>query len=67
MCIRDRKCPEDRRGTFAELTDDGLDALVSTAPAHVSDVRAALIDQLEPGELEIMATALERIAGRLRS
>lgn len=60
------KCPEDRRGTFAELTDDGFAALESTAPGHVRDVRVALIDQLEPDELEVMATALERVARQLR-
>ena len=60
------KCPEDRRGTFACLTDEGFAALEATAPHHVQDVRDALIDLIEPGEHEIVAEVFERIIDRLR-
>ncbi|MEM7093210.1 MAG: MarR family winged helix-turn-helix transcriptional regulator [Actinomycetota bacterium] len=60
------KCPEDRRGTFACLTDEGFAALEAAAPFHLRDVRAALIDQVEPEELRVLATVFERVAERLR-
>ena len=46
------KCPDDGRGTFAVLTDEGLKVIVDAAPDHVRDVRAALIDLVEPDERE---------------
>src|SRR4051794_18078424 len=39
-------CAEDRRGAFAELTDDGFAALEAAAPGHVEAVRTYLIDRL---------------------
>ena len=56
------KCPNDRRGTFAVLTEAGFDRLAAAAPHHVSDVRAVLIDQIDPDQLEVLAEILERIA-----
>ncbi len=60
------KCPEDRRGTFACLTDEGFAALQATAPHHVRDVREALIDLVGTDEHEIVADVFERIIERLR-
>ena len=60
------KCPEDRRGTFACLTDEGFAALEATAPQHVQDVRDALIDLIEPDEHAVIAEVLERIIEELR-
>lgn len=56
------KCPEDRRGTYAVLTDEGFAALDAAAPLHLLDVRAALIDRITPAEQDVLATVLERIA-----
>ncbi len=41
-----QECPNDKRGTFAVLTDQGVEALELAAPGHVSEVRAALVDRL---------------------
>lgn len=60
------KCPSDRRGTFAVLTDAGFDRLAAAAPHHVRDVRAAVIDQINPDQLESLAEILERIAAARR-
>lgn len=60
------KCPEDRRGTFACLTDEGFAALETTAPRHVRDVRDALIDLIDPDEHEVVAEVFERIIDKLR-
>lgn len=60
------KCPEDRRGTFACLTNEGFAALEATAPAHLHDAREALIDLIDPGEHEVVAEVFERIIAKLR-
>ncbi|MEM7339846.1 MAG: MarR family transcriptional regulator [Actinomycetota bacterium] len=64
--VRREKCPDDRRGTFAVITDHGFDTIRSLAPRHVADVRELLIDQIEPHEREILADVLERIARSAR-
>ncbi|MCK1799080.1 MarR family transcriptional regulator [Streptomyces sp. XM4193] len=64
--VRRRSCPTDVRGVFAQLTDQGYEALRQAAPGHVDAVRAALIDVLEPDELDVVARALGRVGHRLR-
>ena len=44
--VRRKACAEDRRGSFAELTDEGLAKLQDAAPGHVEAVRADLFDAL---------------------
>lgn len=56
------KCPDDRRGTFAVLTADGMRAIEAAAPHHVRDVRRLLIDLIDPEERAVMADVLERLA-----
>lgn len=65
--VRREKCPDDRRGTFAVITDDGMAVITSVAPIHVADVRARLIDLIRPDEREVIATVLERVAAAARS
>jgi DNA-binding MarR family transcriptional regulator len=64
--VRREKCPEDRRGTFAVLTADGMQLITEAAPQHVRDVRAALIDLIEPEERAMIADVLERLATAAR-
>lgn len=56
------RCSDDGRGMFACLTDTGRSELKKAAPGHLSDVRASLIDHIEPSERAVLATVLERIA-----
>ena len=44
--VRRRACTEDRRGSFAELTDAGLAKLHESARGHVEAVRQGLFDPL---------------------
>jgi len=60
------KCPDDGRGTFAVLTSEGLKVITEAAPDHVRDVRAALIDLIEPKERALVATVLDRLATAAR-
>lgn len=59
--VRREQCPDDRRGFFAVLTDDGRARMDETAPHHVAGVRANFLDQVRPEELEAIASAFARI------
>jgi len=59
--LRRESCDDDKRGTFAELTERGFAKLVDAAPKHVSGVRQHLIECLTPeqiGQLEAIMTAV---------
>ncbi len=49
--IRRKPCPEDRRSTFAQLTEEGFAALAAAAPGHVCTVRRHLFDRLTPEQV----------------
>jgi DNA-binding MarR family transcriptional regulator len=50
--VRRVPCPDDRRSTFAQLTEPGFAALAAAAPGHVRTVRRHLIDRLTPEQVE---------------
>jgi DNA-binding MarR family transcriptional regulator len=50
--VRRSRCANDRRGSYATLTDAGFAVLEAAAPHHVNSVRAHLFDQLTPEQLE---------------
>src|ERR1700727_1309222 len=60
--VRRDNCEGDKRGTFAVLTDAGIDALKRVAPYHVENVRRHFIDQLSPGQQAEVRDAFEPIA-----
>ena len=60
-------CPDDRRGTYAVMTEAGRRLLVASAPGHLESVREHLIDVLEPEEIEVVGRALTRVAEKLRA
>ncbi len=55
-------CPDDRRGQFAVLTDEGFDALAAAAPGHVDSVRRHLIDRIDREHLEVAAEMFDELA-----
>ena len=58
-------CVDDKRGSFAVLTDHGWDVLVAAAPDHVESVRTHLLDVLSPDEFAALGEACETVANRL--
>lgn len=56
------KCPDDGRGTFAVLTDQGMAAIRAAAPGHVVDVRRMLIGLIRDDERAVIADVFERLA-----
>ncbi|MET9063869.1 MarR family winged helix-turn-helix transcriptional regulator [Streptosporangium sandarakinum] len=59
--VRREPDPDDGRGCYLVLTEDGLEALEDAAPLHLESVRRHVIDRLSPADL----SALEDIARKL--
>lgn len=59
------RCPEDRRGSWAELTPAGRSAIEAAAPHHVEGVRRWFLDHAEPGELDAVRALFARIDAAL--
>ena len=59
--IERRRCPGDKRGYLAVLTDSGFETLSAVAPSHVESVRSVLFDALsaeQVGQLQAIADAV---------
>lgn len=56
------KCDTDGRGTWAVLTDVGLEVLADAAPDHLEHVRANFVSHLDPENLDTLADSLELLA-----
>jgi DNA-binding MarR family transcriptional regulator len=59
--VKKEPCDADRRGAFVVLTTKGRKAIGLAAPGHVGVVRRLFIDKLTPAELDVIATASERV------
>lgn len=60
-------CDDDRRGYFATLTKQGYATLVDAAPAHVSSVRARLVDVLTAEEFRALGAASQKLLDALEA
>jgi DNA-binding MarR family transcriptional regulator len=56
------RCPTDRRGAYAVLTDAGKARLEQAAPDHVDQVRRHFVDRLSRRQLESLVDALDKVA-----
>lgn len=63
--VRREKCPTDRRGQLAVLTDEGVQALTVAAPGHVSEVRARLFDPLSSEQVTQLRDICETLLAGL--
>lgn len=61
-----RKCSEDKRGSLAVLTDQGLAALKAAYPGHLNRVRTYVFDQLDADKVKAMGPIITQIARALR-
>jgi len=57
------RCPTDRRGSYAVLTDTGRHRLDRAAPDHVDQVRRHFVNRLSRDQLSQLAEALDAVAG----
>jgi DNA-binding MarR family transcriptional regulator len=60
-----QECRTDGRGAFVVITPAGRAAIEAAAPAHVADVRGAVIDVLTPAQLDALAEISEAVLRRL--
>lgn len=61
-------CPTDRRGVWAQLTDDGMELLRRVAPSHVAAVRRNLVDAVDNDDFEALGrvfTAVLKVEGEV--
>jgi DNA-binding MarR family transcriptional regulator len=65
--VRREPCPDDRRGSYAVLTEAGREWLRRAAPTHLDGVRRHLIDLLDAAQIEVLAEALGRTVDQLRA
>ncbi|GAA2353645.1 MarR family transcriptional regulator [Saccharopolyspora halophila] len=52
--VRRRRAEDDARGSVAELTAEGLGKVVASAPGHVEQVRALLLDGLDADQIDAL-------------
>jgi MarR family 2-MHQ and catechol resistance regulon transcriptional repressor len=62
-----RSCPEDRRGSFAQLTHAGKQLMADSLPGHVAQVNRVLEDVFSPDEMEQFSTMLRRLRDYTRA
>ncbi|WP_426364373.1 MarR family winged helix-turn-helix transcriptional regulator [Streptomyces sp. E-08] len=60
--VRREDCPSDKRGQFAQLTDEGAEVLRRNAPGHVAAVRQAMFDRLSPEQVEQLGAIMRVMA-----
>jgi DNA-binding MarR family transcriptional regulator len=60
-------CEDDRRGTFAVLTEHGWATIQKVAPHHVASVRQHFIDLLTDDQLHELETAYAPVVNHLKS
>jgi DNA-binding MarR family transcriptional regulator len=65
--VKRRDCDDDKRGQFADLTEQGFAALESAAPGHVETVRTHLFDPLTPEQTEQLRQISQAIAETLKT
>lgn len=54
-------CTADARGSYAVLTDDGVDRLAEARPTHLAGVRRDFVARFSSEELETLARLWERV------
>lgn len=64
--VRREVCTEDKRGSFAVMTEKGWRAIVKAAPDHVASVRNRFVNNLNVKDQEELAKIFDRLSKKLR-
>ena len=64
--VRREVCSEDKRGSFAVMTDKGWRAIVKAAPDHVDSVRNRFVNNLTAKDQEELTKIFDRVTRKLR-
>ncbi len=60
-------CPDDARGAYIVLTEQGRTAIEQAAPTHVETVRELVFDPLTADEVDTLASIADRILEQLNA
>jgi DNA-binding MarR family transcriptional regulator len=60
--LRRRRCEEDQRGWFAEITDDGRELFARARKTHLDGVRERFLKHLSPEEQRQLAALWEKVS-----
>ena len=63
--VRRERCPEDRRGCYAHITDEGLDLLCTARRAGHASLRTHFFGHLTPEQLEQLREVSESLLAHL--
>ena len=64
--VRREVCADDKRGSFAVMTEKGWRAIVKAAPDHVESVRSRFVNNLTAKDQEDLAKIFDRVTIKLR-
>jgi DNA-binding MarR family transcriptional regulator len=56
-----RPCPEDGRGTYIGLTQQGREVIDKATPLYVNEVRRVFLDVITPRQLDTVAAVSEAV------
>jgi DNA-binding MarR family transcriptional regulator len=65
--VRRERCPSDRRGAFAVLTDEGMRVLHRAAPVHLRGIQEHFARHLDSEEVGLLARLLEKVNAAARA
>ena len=65
--VERQECPDDARGAFVAVTEDGRRAVERAAPPHVGTVRDVVFDALAPHDVDALARISDAVLTRLRA
>lgn len=63
--VRRESCPQDRRGSHAVLTDQGLASLRAAAPQHLAEVQRHFLDHLDDADVTQLGRVFTELDRRL--
>jgi DNA-binding MarR family transcriptional regulator len=55
------RCAEDRRGLFAQITDEGRSRFANARQTHLEGVQRLFLSRLQPAQLDALALAWEAV------
>jgi DNA-binding MarR family transcriptional regulator len=64
--VRRERCPSDRRGAYAVLTDEGRRLLRRAAPVHLRGIKEHFTSHLDEHEIRVLTAALGKVNAAAR-
>jgi DNA-binding MarR family transcriptional regulator len=64
--VRRERCPSDRRGAYAVLTDEGRRVLRRAAPVHLRGIQEHFASHIADDEVRVLADVLDRVTAAAR-